>query len=165
MEPQTLETIKSWPDMTEEEAKLLFIRKSAQEAFEKGEIIESTKGILKEIVELTIVSNMTKEQIGLHIGNLEKARSFLAAFTQGLQIGYAKEAEPIFKAKAEKKRLEKLAEKLGISSKDKKVNALIEMARNLASDHIEEPKAKPTLTKQVCEKCNKEVYSLKYHTC
>lgn len=150
--------------MSEHEAKLLFIRKSAQEAFEKGEILEATRTILKTIVEVSLVSNMTKEEIGVHIGKLEQARSYLAAFTQGLQIGYAKEQEPIFRAKREKERRERLASKL-VSSKDKKVNELIEMARNLASNPTGEITPKPVLTKQVCEKCNKEVFSLKYHTC
>lgn len=151
--------------INEHEAKLLFIRQSAQEAFEKGQILEATKTILKTIVEVSLVSNMTKEEIALHIGKLEEARQYLAAFTQGLQIGYAKEAEPIFKARAEKRRQEKLAAKL-TSSKDKKVNELIEMARNLASNPAGElVKPASTVTKQTCPKCNKEVFSLKYHTC
>lgn len=164
MTPETLEIIKNYPEMTEEEAKLLFIRKSAQEAYEKGEIEEATKGILRTIVEVTFVNNMTKEEIGAHIGNLERAKSFLAAFTQGLQIGYAKEAEPIFKAKAEKRRQEKLAEKL-TSSKDKKVNELIEMARRLSMGEDASQKPKVVAAKVKCEKCNKEVFSLKFHKC
>lgn len=154
----------NYPEMTEEEAKLIFIRKSAQEAFEKGEIEEATKGILKVIVEITFVSNMTKEEIGSHIGNLEKAKAFLAAFTQGLQIGYAKEAEPIFKAKREREKQQKLAEKL-TSSKDKKVNELIEMARRLSLGEDSSQKPKVVASKVKCEKCGNEVYSLKFHKC
>lgn len=165
-EPQVslTETIKNYPEMTEEEAKLLFIRKSAQEAFEKGEIEEATKGILKVMVEVTFVGNMTKEEIAQHIGNLERAKSYLAAFTQGLQIGYAREQEPIFKARAEKRRQEKLAEKL-TSSKDRKVNELIEMARKLSlgEDASQTPKVKANKVK--CEKCGNEVFSLKFHKC
>lgn len=149
-------------EIGEEEAKLLFIRKSAQEAYEKGEVVESTKAILKTIVEISLVSNMTKEEIGLHIGNLEKARMFLAAFTQGLQIGYAKEAEPIFKAKREKERLERIVNK--ISGKDKKVNDLIELARSLASKEST-GSIIGKASKTTCPKCNKEVFSLEYHTC
>lgn len=151
------------PEMSEEESKLLFIRKSAQEAYEKNEVLEATKGILKTIVEVSIVSTMSKDEIGLHIARLEKARAFLAAFTQGIQIGYAKEAEPIFKAKREKEKQEKLANKLA-GSKDKKVNDLIELARKLASGEVTE-KPKVIVQKQVCDKCKKEVFSLKFHNC
>lgn len=165
MEPQTLEQIKSWPQMTEEEAKLLFIRQSAQEAYAKGEIKEATKDVLKSIVEISTVNSMTKEEIGLHIGNLEKARSFLAAFTQGLQQAFAKEEEPKFKAKREKEKQDKVLAKL-TSSKDKKVNELIEMARKLATDpSLEKKETKPPVSKVTCPKCNKETFSLKFHKC
>ncbi len=153
--------------MTDDEAKLLFIRQSAAEAFAKGEIEESTKGILKEIVILCTVASMQKETIGDHIGNLEKARSYLAAHTQGLMTGVEKEALPLFKAKREKERLNKIASKLE-SAKDKKVNDLISLARDLASKGLvnEEVKVKtPIASKAVCPKCKKEVFSIKFHKC
>ncbi len=151
--------------MTEEEAKLLFIRKSAQEAYEKGDIEESTKGIFKEIVKEVFVGSMTKEEIGMHISRLEKARTFLAAFTQGLQIGYAKEAEPLFKAKREKERRERLDSKL--TTKDKKVNDLIALARDLAEKKVEEKVNTNTssVKKEICPNCKEETFSLEYHNC
>lgn len=164
MEPTTLDMIKSWPNMTEEEAKLIFIRKSATEAYANGEIESATKDILKTVVELIVVNSMSKDLIAEHIGNLEIARSFLAAFTQGLMTGVASEAEPIFKAKHEKERKEKLAAKI-VSAKDKKVNELIEKARELAMNPTLASSKKSTITKQICEKCKREVFSLKFHKC
>ena len=165
MEPETIAKINSYPEMSEEEAKLLFIRKSATEAYEKGEIKEATKFILTTIVEIATVSNMSKEDIAQHIGNLEKARSFLASFTQGLQIGYVTEIEPKIKARNEKKRADAVLAKAGISKSDKRVNEIIEMARKFASQSDETKVQKNIVTKIKCEKCNKEVFSLKFHTC
>jgi len=167
MEPKTLEIIASYSNMTEEEAKLLFIRKSATEAYANNEIAQATKTILVSICEISIVASMSKEEISSHIANLEKARSFLAAFTQGLVTAYQSELEPIFKAKHEKEKREKLANKT-TSNKDKKVNELIEKARQLAlnplTGKLENPNKK-VITKVTCEKCNKEVFSLKFHKC
>lgn len=170
MEPQTRELIASWPNMSEEEAKLLFIRKSAQEAYEQNNIKEATKSILKEIVVTSTVNSMSREEIGLHIANLEKARSFLAAFTQGLMIGLSTELEPIFKAKRIKEAREKtIAKSSGsLSAKDKRINDLVEMARNLSLASNESAKeAKPIkeTTKVVCPTCGNETFSLKFHKC
>ena len=170
MEPTLVATIKSWPTMTEEEAKLLFIRKSASEAYAKGEIQEATKDILKLIVEVSIVNSMTKEEVGLHIKNLETARAFLASFTQGIQQGYANEVEPIFKAKREKEKKERVLAKTSGNSSDKKVNDLIKLAQSLAIDSssgelVNTSKPIITVTKVKCDKCMKETFSLKYHKC
>lgn len=168
MTPETIAEIKSWPNMSEEEAKLLFIRRSATEAFEKNEIESSTKSILVSIVEISTVSSMTREEIGMHIANLEKARSFLAAFTQGLMIGYANAEEPKIKAKKAKEQREKLLSKVSSTptSKDKKVNDLIEMARSLSlSGNLETNTVKEAISRIECPTCHKQVLSLKFHKC
>lgn len=173
MEPQTRELIASWPNMSEEEAKLLFIRKSAQEAYEQGNIAEATKEILKEIVVTSTVNSMTREEIGLHIANLEKARSFLAAFTQGLMIGLSTELEPIFKAKRIKEAREKAIAKSSnsASTKDKRVNDLVELARNLSEVNLVEKSEETTkpnpkrLVKSTCDKCNESVWFIDKHVC
>lgn len=162
MEPETQKLIASWPDMTEEQAKLLFIRQSATKAFENGNILEATKEILAEIVKVSTVSNMTKAEIAVHIGNLEKARTFLAAFTQGLMIGQANEEEPRIKEKHKKEQREKVLAKVK-SNTDKRVNELIEMARNASIASAAKPKAK--VEKQTCPTCGESVFSLKFHTC
>lgn len=155
------------PEISELEAKLLFIRKSAQEAYEKGEIVEETKTICKSIVELLVVTNMTKEQVGDHIGRLEKARAFLAAHTQGIQIAYAKEAEPILKAKKEREKQEKIVKKV-LSTGNKQVNDLIELAKKLASNEATskvEVENKKVVQKVECSTCKQLVYSIKFHKC
>lgn len=168
MEPETQKLISQWPDLSPEQAKLIFVRQSAQEAFEKGEIKEATEKILEEIKEISTVSNMSREDIGSHIGNLETARNILAAFTQGLMKGHASDVEPKIKAKRAKERKEKLAQKL--ASKDSKVNSLVQLAMNAASKTKEEDEnSMEVVSKKVekvkCEKCGKEVYSLKFHKC
>lgn len=156
------------PEISELEAKLLFIRKSAQEAYEKGEIVGETKTVLKSIVEILVVDNMTKEQVGLHIGNLEKARAFLAAHTQGIQIAYAKEAEPILRAKREREKAEKIIKKT-LSGGSKQVNDLIELAKKLASGEsvgkvVTETKSN-VIAKVECPNCHQLTYSIKFHKC
>lgn len=169
MTPEMEKLIASFPDMTEEQAKLVFIRKSAQEAYEKGEIKEATAGILKEIVLLGTVASMTREEVGTHIANLEKVRTFLAAFTQGLMKAHADKLEPEFKEKRRKQKLEEISNKVAARSSDSKVNALIQMAVNAAKEGKILTKGKveeeSTLPKVKCEKCQKDVYSLKFHKC
>ena len=84
MTPETEKLIAEFPELSEEAAKLIFIRQSAQEAYSNNTMKEATGNILKEVVEISTISDMTKEYVAMHIGNLEKARSFLAAFTQGI---------------------------------------------------------------------------------
>ena len=168
MEPETVAKIKSYPEMSEYEAKLLFIRKSATEAYEKGEIQEATKTILRTIVEVAMVSNMSREDIGFHIGNLERARSFLAAFTQGLQIGLATEIEPKIKARREKEKAERAARKL--ASGDDKIASLIALAQGLAKNETLETRKRTvetvsTVAKVKCPSCQRETLSLKFHKC
>lgn len=160
MEPETEKLIASYPELTTEEAKLVFIRKSAKEAYEKGEIEKATEDFFIEINKIATCASMSKEEIGTHLGNLEKVRDYLAAFTQGLAKGHAEEVEPKIKAKREREKKQK-----SVKTKDKKVNALIQMAIN-ASDGIKAtPKANTKVSKVTCEKCGKEVYSLKFHKC
>lgn len=96
------EVTNEHPELSKEAVKLLFIRKSAAEAYASGEIKEATKGMLIEIAEIITASSMSKEDLGVHIGNLDKARSFLAAYTQGLKMAQGDELEPIFREKREK---------------------------------------------------------------
>lgn len=167
MEPELQNQVKEWKSaMSEEEAKLLFIRQSASEAYDTDKVVEATKGILKTIVELTIVSTMTKEEIGLHIGRLETARSYLAAFTQGIQIAHAKDIEPKIKAKREKERLAKLSESIKTSGKEKKINEIIELAKRLAEGPMNTAASSAnTKSKVHCNKCNQDVWDLEFHNC
>lgn len=160
MEPELEKLISEYPDLSEQEAKLIFIRQSAQEAFEKGEIKEATDGFFVEVKEVLDCSNMSKEDISMHIGNLEKVRDFLAAFTQGMSQGYAAEEEPKIKARRAKREQDK-KKKQATSSKDKRVNDLIQMA----IDGVKEPKKVSKVQKVKCDKCQSEVFSLKYHNC
>lgn len=152
--------------MTEESAKLIFIRQSATEAYAKGEIENATTNLIREIVPIMTVASMSKEETGSHIYNLEKARAYLAAFTQGVVIGYQTELTPIFKERERKRREEKLKEKI-TNAKDKKVNDLISLARDLASKGsiVNPPPVINTVTKITCPKCSKETFSLKFHKC
>ena len=168
MEPETEKIIAQYPELSEYQAKLIFIRKSAQEAYSKGEIEYATKGILVEIVKEATISTMTKESINEHIKHLEKARAFLVAFTQGLLSGHEEEILPELKAKHEREKRERLASRLEGSTKDKKANDLIAKAiaattkdGELRASSTEESK----IQKVTCEKCKKEVYSLKFHKC
>ena len=162
MEPETQKLINEWPDLSPEQAKLIFVRQSAQEAYEQGKIQEATNSILKEVTEIATCASMDINQIAEHIGNLEKVRNYLAAFTQGLMKAHASKVEPEIKAKRAKERREKLAQK--VASKDSKVNSLIQMAISGAITTNEEPK-KNVVTKTKCESCGLEVYSLKFHKC
>jgi len=156
MTPELERLIATFPDLTEEQAKLIFVRKSAQEAFEKGELEESTSGMLKEVVTIITCSNM--HNIEEFIGNLEKARNYLASYTQGVMSAHASDIEPKIKAKREKERLQKQ-----VKTKDKKVNDLIQMAINAAT--IPDTKVVSSNKKIHCSKCDKDVYSLNYHNC
>jgi hypothetical protein len=167
MEPTSRQIIESWPETTEESAKLIFIRQSATEAYANGQIEAATKEFVKEIVPILVVASMSKEQIGIHIANLERARAFLAAFTQGLVIGHETEMLPIFKEKARKRAEEKRQEKL-VGKQTTKVNDLISLARDLASKGLEtsnQVAIKTIATKVECPTCKKLVYSLKFHKC
>lgn len=111
--------IKNWEKaLSPDVAKRLFIRNSAIEAYKNGNISTATENATKEIIDL-MVSHMTKDQIGMHIANLEKARAILGSLTQGFQVAFAEEKEPEFKAKHEKEEKERKAK----SSKPKDLNS------------------------------------------
>lgn len=161
------ELIASYPELSEEEAKLIFIRQSAQEAYEKGEIKESTDTFFIEVIQIATAASMSRDDIGQHIGNLEKIRDYLAAFTQGLGKGLEKDVEPKIKARQAKEAAEKRKGKSKKEQKENKVNDLIAMAVQAAKsgDPLSTPKKTTKLAKTKCEKCNKEVFSLKFHKC
>jgi len=168
MEPELEELIASFPEVSEESAKLIFIRKSAQRAYEEGEIKQETFKFFKEIVTIATTSNMSKEDISSHIGNLETIRDYLAAFTQGMTKGYVSDEAAKIKERKKKEAVKKK------KSKKKETGSSVEDLIALAmsgSLKMESKKAPPTDSKpesdgkQECEKCHTRVYSLKYHTC
>lgn len=169
MEPETEKLIAEYPELSVEEAKLLFIRKSGQEAYCEDKIAEGTKSILKEIIELSTVASMSKDEIAQHIGNLEKARSFLAAFTQGLSKAHADEVEPKIKAKRAREKAAKAVSKSKKPKADAMFAALmaaeedIEVMTNLDKDPSNA--GKKIVSKIKCPKCQKEVFTLKFHKC
>lgn len=191
MEPELRKQIKEWEKMlTPEQAKRLFIRDSAYKAYKtgNGSIQEVTTEALKEVINLATVGNMTKEQIGMHIANLEQARVLLSSLVQGYQIAFAEEKEPEFKKKHEQeererksktskpKSLEESLAKLGLNlsslmaSMDKETKAKTEENLEVLSDSNKPPAINTipaTSNKFKCEKCGKEMFiAMKsFHKC
>jgi hypothetical protein len=166
MEPELVEKIKDWNGkVNEETAKKLFIRSESLRAYKENSIKENSERVIKEIVENISVSFMSKEEIGMHIAQLEKARALLASLTQGYEIAYAEEKEPEFKKKHEERekerKVKKLSslEKLGINESD-----LLEALKKFSPNSQNENK---TPQKETCEKCGKEILSAmkKFHKC
>jgi len=167
LEPKTKELIAQYPELSVEEAKLIFIRQSAQEAYINNQIETATKDILKEIIEIATVASMSKEEIGQHIGNLEKVRGYLAAFTQGLMRAHCDEEEPKIRAKRAKEEKEKKAAKSN-DLQSKLAGLGISMDSLMAGKKVEnstQPETQKTINKVKCEHCGSEVYSLKFHKC
>lgn len=190
MEPELRKQIKEWEKMlSPEQAKRLFIRDSAIKAYNTSddsikEVISST---LKEVIDTVTVSSMTKPEIGMLIANLEEARVLLSSLTQGLQIAFAAEKEPEFKAKRIKeekerkntsssnrpKSLEESLAKLGLNlgqlmaSMDKETKAKTEENLEVLNENIVQINTpapvntvspNPNPNKVKCEKCSKEVF-------
>jgi hypothetical protein len=186
MEPELKAKVKIWEESKSPElAKKLFIRDSAREAYKtgNGSIKEVTSNTLKEVIDLVTVGSMTKEEIGIHISNLETARSYLSALTQGYQIAFAEEKEPEFKAKAlerakserksssKPKTLEESLSKLGIDM-NKLFSALSNNQAKAETVKAEVPEnnLRPTpspLNLVKCPKCQKEFTPtiLSFHKC
>lgn len=119
MEPELKDQVKIWEkSLSPDVAKRLFIRNSAIEAYKSGNISSATENATKEVIDL-MVSHMTKDQIGMHIANLEKARAILGSLTQGFQVAFAEEKEPEFKAARDKRDREAKAK----ASKPKDLNS------------------------------------------
>jgi hypothetical protein len=171
MEPETQKLIDEWPELSQEEAKLMFIRKSAQEAFSENKIKEATADMLKTVVKEATIASMSKEEIGQHIGNLERVRSYLAAFTQGLSKAYTDEEEPKIRAK---RKAREAKDKASSKSKSSKPKASAMFAALMAaeddidvSSEVRDPASAgaKVVDKKECPNCKAKVFSLKFHKC
>ena len=167
MTPELSDIIASYPEMSPEAAKLIFIRDTALKSYVENALLSASKETLSEIVTLGTVSAMDKATIAQHIGNLEKARDYLSAHIQGLKIGYATDEEERIKVKRAKEAKEPRVSK---GSNPTPVMNLEDL-KNELSKFIEKKNAIPEakepikISKVTCEKCNKEVISLKFHKC
>jgi hypothetical protein len=179
LEPELKSQIKDWEKKLDPKtAKKLFIREGAKGAYKDSTVKEFTTETLKEVIDLVTASSMTKEEIGMHIANLEEARAMLSALTQGYQIAFAEEKEPIFKARRDKEEKEKRTAKpktledklsgLGIDlnaflsamSKSEKVPEKVGIKEDKPSTPPENPIPAPTVSKIqkfTCEKCGREL--------
>ncbi len=170
MTPELESIIAAYPELDPEQAKLIFLRDSAMKSYVEDEIGKRTKETLSEVIELGTVASMSKEEIGIHIANLEKARNYLSALIQGLKKGHAREIEPKLKAKHEfEEKVKKITKPRDIDSKLKALG--IDPLKFIASLSANKPSPSATnnnpnpIVKPVCEKCGLEVFSLKYHKC
>jgi hypothetical protein len=180
LEPTLVAQVKDWSKgMTEDQAKKLFIRSEALKAYKENRVEANSMAIIGEIIDSISVSGMSKDNIALHIGQLERARALLAALTQGYEIAYAEEKEPEFRAKHEKEAKEAKAtrkpgdtlSKLGIS-KEELLAALAEIRsnKNPAPIIANPPTPTPTpiqMDKTTCEHCQKEFLTKmkSFHKC
>lgn len=162
MSPEEKEKIKSYPELSEENIKLIFIRDRSKKAYKEDKIIDSTRETLKEIIEQGTIAGMNKDEIGIHLEHLERCRSWLSAHIQGLKIAFTEEQEPKIKAKREKeerernpKTVEGILAKYGIKGPEMSVEQ---------NTNIQLPKPQ-FAEKIICPKCNKETFSLTFHTC
>lgn len=173
MEPELEDKIKKWEsEYSQEELELIYIRQSAKKAFEEGKIKEVTAGFFKAQIENVFVCEMSKEHIGALIGKLDKFRHLLAALTQGYAQGYTADEQP--KAEARRRAREKKAKaegkKQSKSAEREQAEKIMELARSGALDFskVKPPETEKKVTKAdkvKCDKCGKEVYSLKFHSC
>jgi hypothetical protein len=166
MTPEFEALIQSYPEVSEETIKLIFLRDASKKAYIEGEIASNTGRVLQEIIELGTIASKSKDEIGIHIGNLEKCRAFISCMIQGYKIAHAEELEPKFKAQYEEKQREK---RTGITKKsleDKLAQFGLGLndwqSRALKSDPPETPKDLPTV---ICPKCKGETFSLMFHSC
>jgi hypothetical protein len=181
LEPESLKQIKEWEKKLDPKvAKKLFIRETARAAYKtgNGDIKAHTTEVIKEVIELVTANSMTKEEIGMHIANLEEARSCLSALTQGYQIAFAEEKEPEFKAKHLKEQNEKIASqpktleaslsRLGIDmgalmSKLSQINSTTEklgIAPKSPAPEIVSEKSIVPAGKSLCQECGKTVWTV-----
>lgn len=162
MTPEFIEYLKTFPDISEENVKKLFIRDISKSSYDTGEIKANTERFSSEIKEL-IACNLSKEEIGLHIANLEKARGIISSMIQGYKKGYFDETEPKIKEKQVREAKEKRISsgKLTIDDLREKLAAI---QGTKETPQIQVPIVN-RVTKTLCPKCNKEVISLKFHSC
>jgi hypothetical protein len=168
MTPETIAEIAALPEMNEYAAKLIFIRNSGEKSYFDDKIAECTKETLKEIIELGTVAGMSKEQIGIHLANLERARNYLSALIQGLKIAHAKEVEPAIKEKRAKEKRERTLLKVrGLSKLGINMDVLSASLSALVKEKQLTNTVNPTpvIAKVICPSCGRETYSLKLHKC
>lgn len=175
MEPELASKVKDWSKtMKPEDAKKLFIRDSAKEAYKTSDekVREITTEVVKEVIDILTVGKMTRAEIGTHIANLEKARSLLACLGQGFQIAFAEEKEPEFKAKHEREQKEARASKPK-TLEDSLSRLGVDFSKLAASLNKplpvknEETKTPAPSNKIKCDKCGKEFFSAmkNFHKC
>ena len=90
---ETKELIKQYPEMSEFEAKLIFIRNKGKVDY-KSRVFDTT------FLEIPVpIKDASRDQILLHISKLEQARRVIAAYIQGQSQGHSEEVEPELKEK------------------------------------------------------------------
>ena len=165
MTPEFESLIQSYPEVSEETIKLIFLRDSARKAYLENEISSNTGRVIKEIIELGTMASATKDEIGIHIANLEKCRAFISCIIQGYKMAHAEDLEPEFKRKHEERAKEK---KTGITRKslDEKLAAfglsLTDFDKKVLESEVIPPKI---VEKVTCPKCGESTFSLTFHSC
>jgi len=102
MNQETKDIIAGYPNISVEDAKIIFIRQAARDDFKKR------SADFQALVEIpTPIKDATREQVIAYIGFLEKFIVHLKSYQQGLEIEYAKEVEPEIEAKQAKEENEK----------------------------------------------------------
>lgn len=158
MTPEFENMIAQYPELSEESVKLIFIRDRAKKAFIEDKIREATSETFKDIITLGTIASASKDDISIHIGNLERCRNYLSCLIQGLKIGYVEQEEPKIRAKREKEAKEKA------TSRPKTVEGILakyglnldSLQSKLVSDPLPPPETKPLeLTDSTCPKCGK----------
>jgi hypothetical protein len=137
--PESKTTIAGYPDISIEDARLIFIRNRGRDAWKSREANAFTQELINTPAP---IKDCPRDQVINYIGFLHTMIHELRAYVQGMEIEYAREIEPEleanFKARETKKdskrsapkTLEGKLEKLGISKE-----ALIEaIKRKMAAD-------------------------------
>ncbi len=174
MTPEFEQLIASYPDLSEENIKLIFIRDRAKKAYVENLIREATKETLSEIIVLGTVASASKDDIRLHIGNLEKCRNYLSAMLQGYKIGFAEDIEPKIKAKHEQEAKEARAKKpktleatlaqYGLDASDI-ANKLASLKSSPLVPNSDGEVTKNPIKQEICPKCNQVMLLPSFHKC
>jgi len=139
LNPESKQTIAGYPDISIEDARLIFIRNRGRDSWKSREANAFTSDLINIPAP---IKDVPRDQVINYIGFLHTMIHELRAYVQGMEIEYAREIEPEleanFKAREVKKdskrsapkTLEGKLEKLGISKE-----ALIEaIKRKMAQD-------------------------------
>lgn len=167
MIPETLEQIKALPEMTDEAAKLIFIRSQSEKSYFEDKLRENFGIVAKELIELGTVASVSRDTVGIHIANLELAREYLSALLQGIKIAHAKTVEPKIRAKREKELKDQVLSKAsGLGKLGIDLAALnSRLSQVIAESNASSNKTAPTSNnKEICPKCSKGTI-LKFHRC